>query len=82
MFSHILFVLMSCLLCTLTHSFNLTDLPHILQNIDIQNFSSTWSDGMAFCALVHSFFPTEFDYNLLTPANRKHNFELAFRTAE
>ncbi|XP_046891500.1 smoothelin, like isoform X1 [Hypomesus transpacificus] len=52
------------------------------QNIDIQNFSSTWSDGMAFCALVHSFFPTEFDYNLLTPANRKHNFELAFRTAE
>ncbi|XP_071377039.1 smoothelin, like isoform X2 [Centroberyx affinis] len=52
------------------------------QNIDIQNFSSTWSDGMAFCALVHSFFPTEFDYNSLSPANRKHNFELAFGTAE
>ncbi|XP_029923461.1 smoothelin, like [Myripristis murdjan] len=52
------------------------------QNIDIQNFSSSWSDGMAFCALVHSFFPTEFDYNSLSPANRKHNFELAFGTAE
>ncbi|KAL0972812.1 hypothetical protein UPYG_G00195030 [Umbra pygmaea] len=52
------------------------------QNIDIQNFSSSWSDGMAFCALVHSFFPTEFDYNLLKPADRKHNFELAFGTAE
>ncbi|XP_061774797.1 smoothelin, like isoform X1 [Nerophis ophidion] len=52
------------------------------QNIDIQNFSSTWSDGMAFCALVHSFFPTEFDYESLSPANRKHNFELAFGTAE
>ncbi|XP_014069537.1 smoothelin-like protein 2 isoform X2 [Salmo salar] len=52
------------------------------QNIDIQNFSSSWSDGMAFCALVHSFFPTEFDYNVLTPADRKHNFELAFGTAE
>lgn len=52
------------------------------QNIDIQNFSSSWSDGMAFCALVHSFFPTEFDYNSLLPANRKHNFELAFGTAE
>lgn len=37
---------------------------------------------MAFCALVHSFFPTEFDYNSLSPANRKHNFELAFGTAE
>lgn len=52
------------------------------QNIDIQNFSSSWSDGMAFCALVHSFFPTEFDYNILSPADRKHNFELAFSTAE
>uniref|UniRef100_A0A3B4FTS7 Smoothelin-like protein 2 n=1 Tax=Pundamilia nyererei TaxID=303518 RepID=A0A3B4FTS7_9CICH len=52
------------------------------QNIDIQNFSSSWSDGMAFCALVHSFFPTEFDYTPLSPANRRHNFELAFGTAE
>ncbi|KAF7700019.1 smoothelin, like [Silurus meridionalis] len=52
------------------------------QNIDIQNFSSSWSDGMAFCALVHSFFPTEFDYNALSPAERKHNFEVAFSTAE
>ncbi|XP_022623364.1 smoothelin-like protein 2 [Seriola dumerili] len=52
------------------------------QNIDIQNFSSSWSDGMAFCALVHSFFPTEFDYTALSPGNRKHNFELAFGTAE
>ncbi|XP_038563761.1 smoothelin-like protein 2 [Micropterus salmoides] len=52
------------------------------QNIDIQNFSSSWSDGMAFCALVHSFFPLEFDYNTLQPANRKHNLELAFTTAE
>ncbi|KAM4545805.1 uncharacterized protein PAE49_018268 isoform 3-T3 [Odontesthes bonariensis] len=52
------------------------------QNIDIQNFSSSWSDGMSFCALVHSFFPLEFDYNTLDPANRKHNLELAFTTAE
>ncbi|KAK7926057.1 hypothetical protein WMY93_008367 [Mugilogobius chulae] len=52
------------------------------QNIDIQNFSSSWSDGMAFCALVHSFFPLEFDYNALNPANRKHNLQLAFSTAE
>ncbi|XP_039632900.1 vegetative cell wall protein gp1-like isoform X2 [Perca fluviatilis] len=52
------------------------------QNIDIQNFSSSWSDGMAFCALVHSFFPLDFDYNTLDPANRKHNLQLAFTTAE
>ncbi|XP_074536316.1 smoothelin, like isoform X2 [Halichoeres trimaculatus] len=52
------------------------------QNIDLQNFSSSWSDGMAFCALVHSFFPTEFDYTALSPTNCKQNFELAFGTAE
>ncbi|XP_010862487.3 smoothelin-like protein 2 isoform X3 [Esox lucius] len=52
------------------------------KNIDIQNFSSSWCDGMAFAALVHSFFPLEFDYNTLNPANRKENFEVAFTTAE
>uniref|UniRef100_UPI0037E99DAA smoothelin-like protein 2 n=1 Tax=Semicossyphus pulcher TaxID=241346 RepID=UPI0037E99DAA len=52
------------------------------QNIDIQNFSSSWSDGMAFCALVHSFFPLEFDYNALNPANHKQNLQQAFTTAE
>ncbi|KAM9788942.1 uncharacterized protein ACB057_013514 [Neosynchiropus ocellatus] len=52
------------------------------KNIDIQNFSSSWSDGMAFCALVHSFFPLEFDYNALNPANRRQNLSQAFSTAE
>ncbi|XP_034404320.1 smoothelin, like [Cyclopterus lumpus] len=52
------------------------------QYTELQNFSSSWSDGMAFCALVHSFFPSEFDYNSLSPADRQHNFELAFGTAE
>ncbi|XP_071058735.1 smoothelin-like protein 2 [Pseudochaenichthys georgianus] len=52
------------------------------QNIDMQNFSSSWSDGMAFCALVHSFFPLDFDYNTLEPKNRKQNLEQAFTTAE
>ncbi|NXW08196.1 SMTL2 protein, partial [Fregetta grallaria] len=52
------------------------------KHIDLQNFSSSWNDGMAFCALVHSFFPEAFDYNKLDPANRKQNFELAFTVAE
>ncbi|KAB5522407.1 hypothetical protein PHYPO_G00159190 [Pangasianodon hypophthalmus] len=52
------------------------------QHIDIHNFSSSWSDGMAFCALVHAFFPNEFDYNELNPAHHKHNLDLAFTTAE
>ncbi|XP_039360345.1 smoothelin isoform X4 [Mauremys reevesii] len=52
------------------------------EHVDIQNFSSSWSDGMAFCALVHNFFPEAFDYTQLTPQNRRRNFEVAFSSAE
>uniref|UniRef100_A0A8C2Y2C7 Calponin-homology (CH) domain-containing protein n=1 Tax=Capra hircus TaxID=9925 RepID=A0A8C2Y2C7_CAPHI len=48
------------------------------EHVDIQNFSSSWSDGMAFCALVHNFFPEAFDYGQLSPQNRRQNFEVAF----
>ncbi|XP_061762643.1 smoothelin isoform X4 [Nerophis ophidion] len=52
------------------------------EHVDIQNFSSSWSDGMAFCALVHNFFPEAFDYSSLSPTNRRQNFEVAFNNAE
>ncbi|XP_062814404.1 smoothelin isoform X1 [Anolis carolinensis] len=51
-------------------------------HVDIQNFSSSWSDGMAFCALVHNFFPEAFDYAQLSPQDRRRNFEMAFSAAE
>ncbi|KAF7239809.1 Smoothelin [Varanus komodoensis] len=52
------------------------------EHVDIQNFSSSWSDGMAFCALVHHFFPEAFDYAQLSPQDRRRNFEMAFSSAE
>uniref|UniRef100_A0A131Z3F1 Smoothelin n=1 Tax=Rhipicephalus appendiculatus TaxID=34631 RepID=A0A131Z3F1_RHIAP len=52
------------------------------EHVDIQNFSTSWNDGMAFCALIHHFYPDAFDYEQLEPKNRRHNFDLAFRTAE
>ncbi|XP_060894941.1 smoothelin isoform X5 [Labrus mixtus] len=52
------------------------------EHVDIQNFSSSWSNGMAFCALVHNFFPEAFDYDSLSPSNRRQNFEVAFTNAE
>ncbi|KAF0033882.1 hypothetical protein F2P81_013948 [Scophthalmus maximus] len=52
------------------------------EHVNIQNFSSSWSNGMAFCALVHHFFPEAFDYDSLSPSNRRHNFEVAFNAAE
>jgi len=52
------------------------------QNIQIENFSSSWNDGLAFCALIHNFYPDAFDYSKLEAKNKTYNFTLAFKTAE
>ncbi|XP_053307164.1 smoothelin-like protein 1 [Spea bombifrons] len=52
------------------------------EGVDIQNFSSSWSNGLAFCSLMHAFFPDAFDYDSLDPKKRRENFQLAFNTAE
>ncbi|CAH1959252.1 unnamed protein product [Acanthoscelides obtectus] len=52
------------------------------ENVQLDNFSSSWADGLAFCALIHHFLPDAFDYHKLTPKDRRHNFELAFKVAD
>ncbi|KAI7801954.1 smoothelin-like 1 [Triplophysa rosa] len=52
------------------------------EGVNIENFSSSWSDGLAFCALVHHFFPDAFDFSSLKASEREKNFTLAFSTAE
>ncbi|KAF1760199.1 hypothetical protein GCK72_008445 [Caenorhabditis remanei] len=51
-------------------------------NVNVTNFSSSWADGMAFCALIHRFAPHSFDFSKLDPKNRRQNFDLAFKVAE
>ncbi|VDP16797.1 unnamed protein product [Soboliphyme baturini] len=63
--------------CVLFVSYNC-----FFQNVHISNFSSSWADGMAFCALIHHFCPEAFDFNKLNPAERAKNLSLAFRVAE
>lgn len=53
-----------------------------VQNVKLENFSTSWSDGLAFCALIHHFLPDTFDYSKLTADKRRHNFTLAFKVAE
>merc|ERR1719461_670121 len=50
--------------------------------IPMTNFSTHWNDGLAFCALIHVFYPDNFDWFSLKPENRRHNFTLAFQKAE
>ncbi|XP_018570913.1 titin isoform X2 [Anoplophora glabripennis] len=52
------------------------------ENVQLDNFSSSWADGLAFCALIHHFLPDAFDYSALTPKDRRKNFELAFKVAD
>lgn len=40
------------------------------QNIEITNFSSSWEDGLAFCAVYHTYLPTHIPYNTLNPADK------------
>ena len=54
--------------------------------VQIQNFSSSWNDGLAFCALLSHFFPEELPWEwvqLSTSAreNQQRNLELAFGVA-
>ncbi len=35
------------------------------KGIEIKNFSSSWNDGLAFCALMHSYLPTKIDFESL-----------------
>ncbi|XP_054995232.1 cytospin-B isoform X3 [Sorex araneus] len=51
-------------------------------NIDITNFSSSWSDGLAFCALLHTYLPAHIPYQELDSQEKKRNLLLAFEAAE
>ncbi|KAL3049008.1 hypothetical protein OYC64_008477 [Pagothenia borchgrevinki] len=52
------------------------------KNIDITNFSSSWADGLAFCAVYHTYLPSHIPYTSLTPENKKENLSMAFKTGE
>ncbi|XP_076300712.1 uncharacterized protein LOC143218949 isoform X2 [Lasioglossum baleicum] len=52
------------------------------RNIDITNFSSSWNDGLALCAILHSYLPHKVPYDTLTPVEKGRNFSIAFSAAE
>ncbi|XP_042245012.1 cytospin-A isoform X2 [Thunnus albacares] len=52
------------------------------KNIDITNFSSSWADGLAFCAVYHTYLPSHIPYSTLSLENKRENLSLAFKTGE
>ncbi|XP_054609964.1 EH domain-binding protein 1-like protein 1 isoform X12 [Dunckerocampus dactyliophorus] len=48
------------------------------KGLRITNFSTSWRNGLAFCAILHHFHPEKIDYELLDPYDIKHNNKKAF----
>eukprot|EP01103_Thecamoeba_quadrilineata_P004291 TRINITY_DN14000_c0_g1_i1.p1 TRINITY_DN14000_c0_g1~~TRINITY_DN14000_c0_g1_i1.p1 ORF type:complete len:725 (+),score=156.92 TRINITY_DN14000_c0_g1_i1:44-2176(+) len=49
--------------------------------LSVTDFQRSWQDGLAFCALLHSFNPEYIPFSALKKESRRENLELAFKTA-
>lgn len=48
------------------------------RGVKITNFTTSWRNGLAFCALLHHFRPDIIDYKLLNPQDIKENNKKAY----
>uniref|UniRef100_A0A8C7ZJS6 EH domain-binding protein 1-like protein 1 n=1 Tax=Oryzias sinensis TaxID=183150 RepID=A0A8C7ZJS6_9TELE len=84
----LLVTLFSFLLCTQSSSASATSSQSLLKwcqevtqdhkGVKISNFSTSWRNGLAFCAILHHFHPEKINYKMLDPYDIKQNNKKAF----
>ena len=52
------------------------------KDVKVENFTNSWQDGLALCALIHAHRPDLLDFNSLSKSNPHDNCKLAFEIAE
>ena len=51
------------------------------KNVDVQDFSGSFQDGLAFCAIIHRHRPDLIDFDALNPEDKAGNLDKAFQAA-
>jgi len=49
--------------------------------LKVDNFTTCWKNGAAFCFIISRHFPHLIDFSLVEPTNERYNLELAFGAA-
>ncbi|OZJ03938.1 hypothetical protein BZG36_02934 [Bifiguratus adelaidae] len=52
------------------------------EEVNVKDFTYSWTDGLAFCALIHRHRPDLLDYDKLDKSDRHGNTQLAFDVAQ
>ncbi|CAB4014356.1 spectrin beta chain, non-erythrocytic 1 isoform X1 [Paramuricea clavata] len=52
------------------------------RNVTVTNFTTSWSDGLAFCAIIHKHRPDIIPYENFTKSTAPENLQTAFDVAE
>ena len=55
---------------------------HGYKHVNVKDFTFSWQDGLAFCALIHRHRPDLLDFDKLNKNDKRGNVQLAFEVAE
>ena len=53
----------------------------LVQNVEVKDFSHSFKNGLAFCAILHNYIPDAIPFDDLAPDNPKQNLSIAFEAA-